>query len=80
MSLEKVEGIAWYGISGYKLEPLAPRDVKEIQFTAVPLIPGLRSISGIRLIDTLLKRTYSYDDLAQVFVTINDTSNKMKIM
>ncbi|KAG8326958.1 Trafficking protein particle complex subunit 13 [Homalodisca vitripennis] len=31
------------------------------------------NISGIRLVDTFLKRTYEYDELAQVFVTQKDT-------
>jgi len=29
---------------------------------------SLQNISGIRLTDVFLKRTYDYDDLAQVFV------------
>lgn len=38
----------------------------------MPVAPGLRAISGVRLLDTLLKRTYSYDELGQIFVVIND--------
>lgn len=29
----------------------------------------LQNISGIRLVDTFLKRTYDYDEIAQVYVT-----------
>ena len=29
----------------------------------------LQNISGIRLLDTFLKRTYDYDELAQVYIT-----------
>lgn len=60
--------MAWLGTSGYKLESLAPRGIQQLEFTVVPLVPGLKSISGIRLLDSVLKRTYPYDDLAQVFV------------
>lgn len=72
LSLEAMEGITWFGISGNKLEALPPRGVQEIELKAIPILPGLRSISGIRLLDTFLKRTYSYDDLAQVFVVVNN--------
>ncbi|KAF5275182.1 hypothetical protein FQR65_LT04214 [Abscondita terminalis] len=71
LSLEAIEGISWCGISGIKLEPLPSRGFQEIELKAIPLVPGLRSISGIQLLDTFLKRTYSYDDIGQVFV-VND--------
>lgn len=72
MYLENVEGIAWCGISGRKLEPLPPQSHKIIEFNCIPLIPGLRSISGIKLLDTFLKRTYTYDELGRVFVILNN--------
>ena len=50
---------------------MGPHSVQEIDFKAIPLLPGLRSIAGVRLTDTILKRTYSYDDLGQVFVIID---------
>lgn len=68
LSLEECSGFTWIGISGRKLDPLYPRDYQEIEFTIVPLFPGLHSISGIRLLDTFLKRTYTFDDIGQVFV------------
>ncbi|XP_045461336.1 trafficking protein particle complex subunit 13 [Harmonia axyridis] len=68
---ENLKGIAWCGISGKKLEPLAPKSKKTLEFKAVPLIPGLTNISGIKLLDTFLKRTYSYDELGQIFVVID---------
>lgn len=75
LTLETKDNFTWYGISGYKLEPLPPRGIQQIDFTVIPLVPGLLSISGVKLIDTLLKRTYPYDDLVQVFVVVNDTGN-----
>ncbi|XP_044744584.1 trafficking protein particle complex subunit 13 [Coccinella septempunctata] len=69
---ENVKGIAWCGISGKKLEPLAPKSKKILEFKAVPLIPGLTTISGITLTDTFLKKSYSCDPLGQVFAVIDD--------
>lgn len=66
--LETIEGMSWYGLSGYKLNSLPARGFQEIELKAIPLLPGLRSISGIQLLDTFLKRSYSYNDIAQVFV------------
>lgn len=70
--LENTEHIAWCDISGRKLEPLPPHSSKILEFKCIPLVPGLRTISGIKLVDTFLKRTYTYDELGQVFVVIND--------
>jgi hypothetical protein len=70
--LENSDGLAWCGISGRKLEVLLPHSTCVLEFKAIPLVPGLRTLSGIKLVDTFLKRTYSFDDLGQVFVIIND--------
>lgn len=72
LSFDDCEGMNWCEISGRKLDSLAPHSVQVLEFQAVPVAPGLRFISGIRLLDTLLKRTYSYDELGQVFVVINE--------
>ncbi|CAG9813715.1 unnamed protein product [Phaedon cochleariae] len=74
--LENVEGIAWCDISGRKLEPLPPMTQKTLEFKCIPLIPGLRTISGVKLLDTFLKRTYTYDELGQIFVVLNDENCK----
>ncbi|KAG5899832.1 hypothetical protein JTB14_012303 [Gonioctena quinquepunctata] len=74
--LENVEGIAWCDISGRKLEPLPPLSHKILEFKCIPLIPGLRTISGIKLLDTFLKRTYTYDELGQIFVMIDNIFSK----
>nr|CAI5832264.1 unnamed protein product [Callosobruchus analis] len=74
--LENVEGLAWCDISGRKLEPLQPFSHRILEFKCIPLIPGLRTISGIKLLDPFLKRTYTYDELGQVFVILN-SDNKI---
>ncbi|KAJ8984186.1 hypothetical protein NQ317_011095 [Molorchus minor] len=76
--LENVEGLAWCDISGRKLEPLPPLSNRIVEFKCIPLIPGLRTISGIKLLDTFLKRTYTYDELGQVFVILNDSKEESK--
>lgn len=38
------------------------------------LISSFKTIAGVRLTDTFLKRTYDYENLAQVFIT----SEKMR--
>lgn len=72
LSFDDCEGVNWCEISGRKLESLPPHSTSVYEFQAVPIAPGLRFISGIRLLDTLLKRTYSYDELGQIFVVINE--------
>ncbi|EFA07324.1 trafficking protein particle complex subunit 13 [Tribolium castaneum] len=76
MYLDNSDGLAWCGISGRKLEVLPPHSTRVLEFKAIPLIPGLRTLSGIKLVDTFLKRTYNYDDLGQVFVIVNDNVGK----
>uniref|UniRef100_T1J8V5 Trafficking protein particle complex subunit 13 n=1 Tax=Strigamia maritima TaxID=126957 RepID=T1J8V5_STRMM len=61
-------GLYWTGISGKSLGKLEPESCLYIQLNLVPIQLGLQTISGIRLVDTFLKRTYDYDELAQVFV------------
>ncbi|XP_066997089.2 trafficking protein particle complex subunit 13 [Anabrus simplex] len=61
-------GLVWSGVSGRQMGKLEPGTSIQLSLTLVPLAAGLQNISGIRLTDTFLKRTYDYDDLAQVFV------------
>lgn len=69
-----MDGLSWLGVSGRKLESLAPHEIRDMAFSAVPYKLGLRTISGIKLLDTFLKKTYSFDDLGQVFVTVKKDS------
>ncbi|XP_054278638.1 trafficking protein particle complex subunit 13-like [Macrosteles quadrilineatus] len=69
LRLESCPGLAWCAVSGQQLGKLEPGQSTYLTLTVVPLLPGLQNISGIRLVDTFLKRTYDYDELAQVYVT-----------
>ncbi|KAH1015476.1 hypothetical protein HUJ05_013192 [Dendroctonus ponderosae] len=69
--LENTRNIAWCGISGRKLEALPPHSSKILEFKCIPLVPGLRTLSGVKLVDTFTKRTYTYDELGQVFVILS---------
>lgn len=64
--------MAWCDVSGRKLKALQPHSSVILEFNCIPLKPGLRTISGIKLLDTFLKRTYDYDDLGQVYVLVNN--------
>lgn len=60
--------LLWCGVSNRKIGPLEPGSFTYLHLTAFPIKAGLHSITGISLIDSFLKRTYDYDDLATVFV------------
>ncbi|XP_034815920.1 trafficking protein particle complex subunit 13 isoform X6 [Pan paniscus] len=60
--------IHWCGISGRQLGKLHPSSSLCLALTLLSSVQGLQSISGLRLTDTFLKRTYEYDDIAQVCV------------
>ncbi|XP_049831882.1 trafficking protein particle complex subunit 13 isoform X1 [Schistocerca gregaria] len=62
-------GLVWSGVSGRQMGKLEPGASVYFSLCLVPTTPGLQNISGIRLTDIFLKRTYDYDELAQVFVT-----------
>ncbi|XP_039288736.1 trafficking protein particle complex subunit 13 isoform X2 [Nilaparvata lugens] len=69
LGLEPCNGLAWCSVSGKQMGKLEPGNSLQLSLSVVPLNTGLQAISGIRLKDVSLKRTYDYDDLAQVFVT-----------
>lgn len=71
LKLKSIEtsGLLWSGISDRKIGSLEPGATTVVSLCAFPIIAGLQTIAGISLIDTFLKRTYDYDDLASVFVT-----------
>uniref|UniRef100_A0A3P9M736 Trafficking protein particle complex subunit 13 n=1 Tax=Oryzias latipes TaxID=8090 RepID=A0A3P9M736_ORYLA len=68
--------IHWCGISGRQLGKLSPGSSLLVPLTIFSSVQGLQSISGLRLTDTFLKRTYEYDDIAQVCVICPYTSNE----
>ncbi|XP_071954362.1 trafficking protein particle complex subunit 13-like isoform X2 [Antedon mediterranea] len=65
------KGLHWIGVSGKQLGKLGPGASMDIDLTLMASVPGLLSISGLRLTDQYLKRTYEHDDIAQVFVYTN---------
>ncbi|XP_046717747.1 trafficking protein particle complex subunit 13 isoform X1 [Silurus meridionalis] len=60
--------VHWCGVSGRQLGKLGPSASLSIPLQLLSSVQGLQSISGLRLTDTFLKRTYEYDDIAQVCV------------
>ncbi|XP_069483460.1 trafficking protein particle complex subunit 13 isoform X2 [Ambystoma mexicanum] len=60
--------IHWCGVSGRQLGKLNPSSSLYLMLTLLSSVQGLQSVSGLRLTDTFLKRTYEYDDIAQVCV------------
>ncbi|XP_067890390.1 trafficking protein particle complex subunit 13 isoform X6 [Heterodontus francisci] len=63
--------IHWCGISGRQLGKLSPNSSLHLVLKLLASLQGLQSISGLRLMDTFLKRTYEYDDIAQVCVVFS---------
>ncbi|KTG31109.1 hypothetical protein cypCar_00030907 [Cyprinus carpio] len=66
--------VHWCGVSGRQLGKLSPSASLSIPLKLLSSVQGLQSISGLRLTDTFLKRTYEYDDIAQVCVVCPYTS------
>lgn len=60
--------VHWCGVSGRQLGKLQPSSSLCLALTLLSSVQGLQSVSGLRLTDTFLKRTYEYDDIAQVCV------------
>ncbi|XP_063819260.1 trafficking protein particle complex subunit 13 isoform X2 [Pseudophryne corroboree] len=60
--------IHWCCVSGRQLGKLHPSSSLFLTLTLLSSVQGLQSVSGLRLTDTFLKRTYEYDDIAQVCV------------
>ncbi|KAK2579027.1 hypothetical protein KPH14_002821 [Odynerus spinipes] len=68
LSLESSDSIAWCGISDKMSGTLKPGTSIDIPLSLIPLNTGIIIISGLKLMDTFLKRVYDYDDLAEIFV------------
>lgn len=62
------QGLIWCSKSGVGLGELAANSSLDLTLSLLPVAPGLQTISGIRLTDTFLNRTYEHDEIAQVFV------------
>ncbi|XP_004862925.1 trafficking protein particle complex subunit 13 isoform X1 [Heterocephalus glaber] len=68
LEMYNTNSIHWCGISGRQLGKLHPSSSLCLALTLLSSVQGLQSVSGLRLTDTFLKRTYEYDDIAQVCV------------
>lgn len=66
-------GILWQGVTGRQLGKFEPYSSLDLKLNAVAIRLGLMVISGIRLTDSFLKRTYDYDEIAQIFVCPKET-------
>ncbi|XP_064134065.1 trafficking protein particle complex subunit 13-like [Loxodonta africana] len=62
------DSIRWCGNSGRNLGKLPPSSSLCFTLTLLSLKLGLQSVSGIKITDKLLKRTYTYGDVAKVYV------------
>jgi hypothetical protein len=60
--------MAWSGKTTRKLGLVEPSGCLEVSLEAVPHETGLQIVSGVRITDSLLKRTYEFDDLSPVYV------------
>lgn len=64
--------LVWTGVSNRHIGKLAPKSSLGLELSLIPRVPGLHSISGLRIVDTFLKRTYEHDEIAQVLVICSD--------
>lgn len=55
-------------VSGLRLGQILPNAHAKFQIEVLPLEKGIQPLSGIRITDTFLKRTYEMDNLAQIHV------------
>ena len=60
--------LLWTSRSKRPIGVLAPAASLLLPLRLLPLSPGLHWISGLRLTDSLLNRTYELDEIAQIFV------------
>ena len=64
--------MTWSGTTASKLGLLEPSGHAEVSVSVVPHQTELQVVSGVRITDSLLKRTYDFDDLCQVLVCEDD--------
>ncbi|CAK9297391.1 unnamed protein product [Gordionus sp. m RMFG-2023] len=60
------QNIFWLGMTKKHLGKLEPGQHSLLPLTVYATHPGFKSISGIRLLDTFLNRTYEYDNIGQL--------------
>ncbi|KAK3854007.1 hypothetical protein Pcinc_031215 [Petrolisthes cinctipes] len=72
-------GSEWSGVSSQTVPTLSPGQYTSLTLSLLPLHTGLQTIAGVRLTDTFLKRTYDYENLAQVFITRDKVREKGEV-
>uniref|UniRef100_H2ZJW1 Trafficking protein particle complex subunit 13 n=1 Tax=Ciona savignyi TaxID=51511 RepID=H2ZJW1_CIOSA len=65
---ENQSNLLWQGSSGFALDKLNPKESCFITMHLLPTSVGIQSISGMKVVDTELNRTYEFDDIHQVLV------------
>ncbi|KAI1727751.1 putative trafficking protein particle complex subunit 13 like protein [Ditylenchus destructor] len=66
-------------VSGVHLGQILPNNSIEFTLEILPTAKGLYAISGLRLTDSLLRRTYEHDEIAQVIVCRDDSREIVEI-
>lgn len=65
-------GCDYTGIAEFQIGSIEPGKYKDFPLTICPSKLGLIKISNLLLTNSFLKRTYEFDDFAQVFVIETD--------
>ncbi|XP_032948979.1 LOW QUALITY PROTEIN: trafficking protein particle complex subunit 13-like [Rhinolophus ferrumequinum] len=76
LKMYDTDSIHWCGNSGRYLGKLASTSSLRVTMTLLSLKMGLQSVSGIRIKDQLLKKTYVCDDVAKVYVICSTVKMK----
>jgi hypothetical protein len=63
-----LSGLVMAGVSNRSLGIIPQNESLRISLTLIPVVTGLQTVSGVRLTDKYLGRTYEHDEIAQVFV------------
>nr|XP_002129801.2 trafficking protein particle complex subunit 13 [Ciona intestinalis]XP_026690326.1 trafficking protein particle complex subunit 13 [Ciona intestinalis]XP_026690327.1 trafficking protein particle complex subunit 13 [Ciona intestinalis] len=66
---ENRTNLLWQNVSGYTLNKLPAKESCFITMSLLPTSVGIQSVSGMKVIDMELNRTYDFDDIHQVLVT-----------
>ncbi|KHJ82278.1 hypothetical protein OESDEN_18030 [Oesophagostomum dentatum] len=62
------QSLVFCSISGISLGQVPPNGSVPFTVEMIPISIGFQSISGIRIVDSFMKKAYDHDDIAQVFV------------
>ena len=70
LTLENVNKprMLWSGSCSRKLGLIEPAGSAEVELEVIPKDTALQTLSGVRITDSLLMRSYQFDDLGYVYV------------